>query len=144
MVPKRDLIVIIEGPNLNKIENRSSIYKSNHKLSVILNLIKETFDIEYFQSNIEGEIINKIQSLIDSDAIGLIINPAAYTHYSVAISDALELLNIKKVEVHLTNLYKREDFRHISVTAKNCDIVISGAKNYGYFLASEYIKNSIK
>ena len=71
--------------------------------------------------------------------IGLIINPAAYTHYSIAISDTLEMITIPKVEVHLTNLYKREKFREFSVTAKNCDMIISGASNYGYYLASEYI-----
>ena len=143
MVPKRDLILLIEGVNLNMIENRSSIYQSKNNLSEILIIIQKSFDIEYFQSNIEGEIVDKIHKTIDSNVVGLIINPAAYTHYSIAISDALEMLTIPKVEVHLTNIYKREKFRHTSITARNCDTIRSGASNYGYFLASEYIKHLI-
>ena len=144
MVLQKKTIILIEGPNLNKIESRDSIYKSDKKLVDIIKMINTSFDIEYFQSNIEGEIIDKILTLIDSDTVGLIINPAAYTHYSIAISDALEMLDIIKVEVHLTNLYKREQFRQVSVTAKNCDTIISGATNYGYFLASEYIRFNLK
>ena len=139
--------IIINGPNLNLLGKREPEVYGNKCFEDFLITLKAKnpqISIEYYQSNIEGEIVNKIHTAIDSDIVGLIINPAAYTHYSIAISDALEMLTIPKVEVHLTNIYKREKFRHTSMTAKNCDTVISGASNYGYFLASEYIKQRVQ
>jgi len=145
MVSRSNKIVLIEGPNLNLIEKRKEIYQSKQSLNDILIKISEFTNIDYYQSNTEGEIINKLQkSIFDDSVIGIIINPAGYTHYSVAISDTLEIISNKlKVEVHLTNLYKRENFRKNSYTAQNVDLVISGAGNYGYYLAAKYIVNNI-
>lgn len=141
MVSRSNKIILIEGPNLNLIKKRKEIYQSKQNLSDIMIKISKFTNIEYFQSNVEGEIINKLQNLISQDDIvGIIINPAGYTHTSIAISDTLEMISNKlKVEVHLTNLYKREYFRQKSYTAKNVDLVISGAGNYGYYLAAKYI-----
>ncbi len=138
MVSKRNTIALIEGPNLNLIELRPNIYQSPKKLEEIIILIKNDFDVIYFQSNVEGEIINFLQKEMNNIS-GIIINPAAFTHYSIAIADCLEMINIPKAEVHLTNIYKRD--REKSVTAKYVDIIISGAGNYGYYLASQYIKS---
>ncbi len=145
MVSRSNKIVLIEGPNLNLVKKRKEIYQSRIDLDEIINKIEKFIEIEYFQSNIEGEIINKLQSLMsDETIIGIIINPAGYTHTSVAISDTLEIISNKlKVEVHLTNLYKRENFRQESYTAKNVDLVISGAGNYGYYLAAKYIVDNL-
>ncbi len=96
--------------------------------------------IEIFHSNSEGEIIDRIQRL---DYKALIINPGAYTHYSYAIRDALEIATVPKIEVHLTNILAREDFRHRSVTAACCNGVISGFGFDGYILALNYINKMI-
>jgi 3-dehydroquinate dehydratase-2 len=146
MVTKSRKIILIEGPNLNLVEQRELIYKSKQLLEDIISMISELFVIEYFQSNSEGEIIDKIQEIYKrEDVVGIIINPGAYTHYSIAISDALEIIQNKiKVEVHLTNLYKREKYRQVSFTAKNVDFIISGAGNYGYYLAAKYIDYKLR
>ncbi|HPT54944.1 MAG TPA: type II 3-dehydroquinate dehydratase, partial [Fervidobacterium sp.] len=93
------------------------------------------------QSNSEGGIIDRIQLL---NYNGLIINPGAYTHYSYAIRDALEIAKVPKVEVHLTNILARESFREKSVTAPSCDGVISGLGTFGYIMALEYIKKKFE
>jgi len=97
--------------------------------------------VEFFQSNSEGQIIDRIQKL---DFEALIINPGAYTHYSYAIRDALEIVNVPKLEVHLTNIMARESFRQKSVTSSSCDGVISGLGFYGYILALEYLREKLK
>jgi 3-dehydroquinate dehydratase-2 len=111
-------------------------------LSEIESLVKREFPkdkIEFFQSNHEGKIVDEIQKSPDYfDAI--IINPGGYAHTSVAIRDALELLKLPKIEVHLSNLSKREDFRNIAITAQACDGVISGFKEEGYLAAIYLIK----
>ena len=140
MVSRSDKIVLIEGPNLNLIEKRKKIYQSKEPLKNIIKKISKRVSIEYFQFNGEGDIIDKIHEIIDDDnVIGLIINPGAYSHYSIAIKDALEIFNKPKVEVHLTKLFKRSDERKNFVTAKNVDLFISGSGNYGYYLAVDYI-----
>lgn len=129
-------ILIINGPNLNLLDKRDSSLYGNLNLTQINKLIVEEFkdiEFEFFQSNDEGSIINKIQSANLFD--GLIINPGGYAHTSVAIKDSLELLNIPKIEVHLSNLSKRETFRQNLITATSCDGYISGLKHLGYFAA---------
>ena len=106
--------------------------------------IKEKADelgllVEFYQSNIEGEIINKLQEAYKENIDGIIINPGAYTHYSYAIRDCLEVFTCPKVEVHISNIHKREEFRHKSVIAPVCDGQICGLGILGYNLALEYI-----
>lgn len=137
-------IFVINGPNINILGKRENEIYGNLLYSDLNNILKnyardKGADLEIFQSNNEGEIINKIQELIGSDYAGLIINPAAYSHYSYAIYDALKALNIKKVEVHLTNILARDEFRKTSITAAACDGVITGFNFDSYKLAIEYL-----
>ena len=139
------MILIINGPNINMLGKRpKDIYgtESYDELEKkIYNFAEENkLAIEIFHSNSEGEIIDRIQRL---DYKALIINPGAYTHYSYAIRDALEIATVPKIEVHLTNILAREDFRHSSVTAACCSGVISGFGFDGYILALNYINKMI-
>ncbi|RZO88856.1 MAG: type II 3-dehydroquinate dehydratase [alpha proteobacterium HIMB114] len=137
-------IEIINGPNINLLGKREpniygdltleSINKEITNYGEELNL--ETF---FFQSNIEGEIVNKIQASDKSD--GIIINAAAFTHTSVAIHDALKSLDLPKIEVHISNIYKREEFRHKSLISNVVDGIICGLGANSYKLAMKGIKN---
>ena len=138
-------ILIINGPNLNMTGIREPGIYGNQTLSDINNMIKERADklnvsVEFFQSNCEGEIIDKIHSAYNN-ADGIIINPGAYSHYSLAIADALRSVNIKTFEVHISNVFKREEKRSEMVTAAASTAVISGAGAYSYILALEGILN---
>lgn len=138
-------IYVINGPNLNFLGIREQdVYGSNsyEELCRYINAEAEKLnvEIEIFQSNIEGEIIDLIQKAYKNvDAI--IINPGAYTHYSIAIFDAVKSVNIPAIEVHLSNIYKREEFRHKSVVAPACMGQISGFGFLGYKLAIEALLN---
>lgn len=98
-------------------------------------------DVDFFQSNIEGEIINAIHSSM-GNYDGIIMNPGAFTHYSYAIHDALTSVNVPCIEVHISNIHKREEFRHKSVTAPACRGQICGIGTYGYVLALEAFCNA--
>lgn len=135
-------ILVINGPNLNMLGKREpEIYghdslgqieaDTNKKLSEIGHKVVTT----WFQSNAESEIIEKIHELKDSDYSGLVINPGAFSHTSIAILDALSILNIPKIEVHLSNTNKREDFRKVKITAQSTTGVIEGLGKHVYFLA---------
>jgi 3-dehydroquinate dehydratase-2 len=137
-------IEIINGPNLNLLGKRepdvygkSTLEDINKDLSICAKKIG--LDVSFFQSNIEGEIVNQIQQSEKSD--GIIINAAAFTHTSVAILDALKSLNIPKIEVHISNIYKREEFRHKSLLSQTVNGVICGFGINSYKLALEGIKN---
>lgn len=128
-------ILIINGPNLNLLGSREpEIYGTTSMEEYLKILDKEfpTHKIMYHQSNIEGEIINKLQ---EDDFDALIINPGAYSHYSYAIADCLKNIQKKKIEVHISNIYKREKFRQKSVTAVYADSILSGFGIEGYRLA---------
>lgn len=127
-------ILIINGPNLNLLGTREPEIYGSVSMEDYLNDLKNEFsdDISYYQSNIEGELINRLQ---EDDFEAVVINPGAFTHYSYAISDCLKNINKPKVEVHISNIYKREEFRKKSVTAESCDAVISGFGMKGYKLA---------
>lgn len=128
-------ILIINGPNLNILGNREPEIYGKTSMEDFLNILEEEFpndEISFYQSNIEGEIINRLQKN-DFDAV--IINPAAYTHYSYAIADCLKNIQKPKIEVHISNIYKREEFRQKSVTASYTDAVLSGFGLNGYRLA---------
>jgi len=136
-------ILVINGPNLNILGVRDIKMYGNKTLDQLEDeLIRESkklgCDIDFLQSNHEGEIVGKIgESINKYDAI--IINPGALTHYSYSIRDALEAFTGKKVEVHISNIYGREEFRRISVISSVVDGVISGFGNDGYLIAMKWL-----
>lgn len=128
-------ILIVNGPNLNLLGKREPEIYGNISMEDYLDTLKKqfsSFELDYYQSNIEGEIINRLQK---DDFDALVINPGAFTHYSYAIADCLKNIQKPKVEVHISNIYKREEFRQKSVTAANSDAVLSGFGMDGYRLA---------
>jgi 3-dehydroquinate dehydratase-2 len=132
-------VVVIQGPNLNMLGLREQNIYGPMKLDDI-HAQMEAFagqngvEIEFFQSNLEGEIVDRLQECL-GDADGIIINPAAYTHTSIAIRDAISAIQIPTVEVHLSNIHQREEFRHTSLTAPVCAGQIVGFGPFGYHLA---------
>ncbi|KFC19736.1 type II 3-dehydroquinate dehydratase [Chryseobacterium sp. FH1] len=128
-------ILIINGPNLNLLGTREPEIYGSVSMEDYLSDLKNEFgsdDLFYYQSNIEGELINRLQ---EDNFDAVVINPGAFTHYSYAISDCLKNIKLPKIEVHISNIYKREEFRKKSVTAESCDAVISGFGMKGYRLA---------
>ena len=134
-------ILVIHGPNLNMLGKREPHIYGHQSLEDIdgqlMKLGKKLgIDVETFQSNHEGEIVDRIQQAMGS-CHGIIINPAAYTHTSVAIRDALGMLDIPVIEIHLSNIHKREPFRHQSMIADIVAARIAGFGSHGYMLALE-------
>jgi 3-dehydroquinate dehydratase-2 len=130
-------ILIISGPNLNLLGKRDKNHYGDFSLEMLENKITSKFpqhNFTFYQSNIEGELIDQIQSS-GNNYNALIINPGGYAHSSVAIRDALADSEIPKIEVHLSHLAKREEFRQNLITATGCDGYISGFKENGYFAA---------
>ena len=132
-------VVVIQGPNLNMLGIREKNVYGPMKLEDIHGQMKtyaeqNKLEIEFFQSNLEGEIVDRIQECI-GDADGIIINPAAYTHTSIAIRDAISAVQLPTLEVHLSNIHQREEFRHKSLTAPVCAGQIVGMGPFGYHLA---------
>ena len=128
-------ILIVNGPNLNLLGTREPEIYGSVSMDQYLNELIQEFsehEILYYQSNVEGEIINRLQ---ENDFEGLVINPGAFTHYSYAIADCLKNISQPKVEVHISNIYQREEFRQKSVTAANADGILSGFGMKGYRLA---------
>lgn len=138
-------IYVINGPNLNFLGIREpSIYGNNSYENLCSYIISEAeklnIELDIFQSNIEGEIVNYIQKAYNN-ADAIIINAGAYTHYSIAIFDAVKSVNLPTIEVHLSNIYSREEYRHKSVVAPACIGQISGFGFLGYKLAIEALLN---
>jgi 3-dehydroquinate dehydratase-2 len=136
-------IQIINGPNLNLLGVREkSIYGSASFDDYLVDLHKQYPEIEisYYQSNVEGELINKLHE-VGFSYNGIIMNAGAYTHTSIAIADAIAAINTPVIEVHISNVYKREEFRHSSMLASNCKGVIAGFGLDSYRLG---IENLIK
>jgi 3-dehydroquinate dehydratase-2 len=132
-------IQIINGPNLNLLGVREkSIYGDSNFESYLTELQGRypAIKITYYQSNVEGEIINKLHE-VGFTYDGIILNAGAYTHTSVAIGDAIAGINTPVIEVHISNVYKREEFRHQSMLARNCKGVIAGFGLDSYRLAVE-------
>lgn len=130
-------ILIINGANLNLLGTREpEIYGTTSMESIIKSIENKynTHEFLYFQSNHEGAIIDRIQ---EEDFDALVINPGAFTHYSYAIADCLKNLKKPKIEVHISNIYQREEFRQKSVTARYTDGILSGFGVNGYLLAVE-------
>ena len=138
-------ILVLNGANLNLLGKRDETHYGNLALAEIEKILRKNFpevEFEFFQSNLEGELVEKIQQAAGKfDA--LVINPGGYAHTSVAIKDALELLRIPKIEVHLSHLAKREDYRQKLLTAQSCDGYISGFREKSY-LAAVYLILSMK
>lgn len=137
-------IVIINGPNLNLLGKREpEIYGSQNFEDYFQQLKKEYPSIElvYFQSNVEGEIINQLHE-VGFSANGIILNAGGYTHTSVAIADAISAIKTPVIEVHISNIYTREEFRHTSLTAKNAIGVITGFGLKGYNMAISFFEKS--
>ena len=132
-------ILVIHGPNLNMLGKREPEVYGSEGLAEINSRIESEahdlgLDVECFQSNSEGEIVDRIQKAL-GDVSLIIINPAAYTHTSVAIRDALLAVDLPVIEVHLSNIHKREDFRKKSLVADIALGQITGFGSYGYILA---------
>jgi 3-dehydroquinate dehydratase-2 len=129
-------ILVIHGPNLNMLGSREPQVYGSSTLEEIDNRLKQTGNglnavVHTFQSNHEGDIVDKIQAAMH-EFDGLIINPAAYTHTSIAIRDALLLLNMPVIEVHLTDIYQRESFRHVSMISDIVKKTVAGLGEKGY------------
>ncbi len=140
MADRKRRVLVIHGPNLNMLGKREPEQYGRDTLADIDAAIKEAasgygLDVECFQSNSESVLVDKIQSLVGSDVGGLIINPAAYTHTSVAIRDAVLLLDMPVVEVHLSNIYARESFRHKSMISGVATGQVAGFGKTGYLMA---------
>ena len=139
-------VYVIHGPNLNLLGTREVEIYGGMNLVGINELIGKNamelgLECEFFQSNIEGELVDFVQRA-NKEADGIIINPAGYSHTSVALLDALKAADITKVEVHLTNISAREEFRQKSLTAAGCDGSIAGLGVEGYLLALRFISKS--
>ena len=140
-------ILIVNGPNLNLLGNREKKFYGDTTLEKIKILCdqhckKNDITCSFFQSNHEGELIEKIHS-VESDFDGIIINPAAFTHTSIALLDALRSTSKPKIEIHISNIYAREDYRRKSITSEAVNGVICGFGQNGYVLAIDAIKNLI-
>lgn len=137
-------LLIINGPNLNFLGIREKSVYGAQDYDYLLKMIakkgeQENCTIEVFQSNHEGAIIDRIQDSYFDGTEGIVINPGAFTHYSYAIRDALASIVVPKVEIHISDITKREEFRKVSVTAPVCDRQIYGHGLDGYLEAIDYI-----
>jgi len=137
---------VINGPNINFTGIREKGIYGDIDYNSIIEIVREKaqkldFEISFFQSNHEGAIIDYIQNCFFENTDGVIINPGAYTHYSYAIRDAIASVNIPVIEVHMSNIHKREEFRHTSVTVPVCVGQICGFGYYGYIMALLALQN---
>lgn len=142
-------ILVINGPNINFLGIREKSVYGNQDYAYLQKLIAEKADeigaeIEVFQSNYEGGIIDRIQEAYFDGTEGIVINPGAYTHYSYAIRDALASITLPKVEIHISDITKREAFRQVSVTKEVCDFQIYGRGLTGYLDAIDFVAQKIK
>jgi len=133
-------IQVINGPNLNLLGKREPEVYGNESFENYFSQLQAQFpavEFSYFQSNVEGELISKIQE-VGFSMDGIILNAGGYTHTSVALSDAVAAVTTPTVEVHISNLYKREEFRHKSILSTSCVGMIAGLGLTGYALAVQY------
>ena len=130
---------IINGPNLNLLGVREQSIYGNSNFEAFLEELREKYSIlqiDYYQSNVEGELINKLHE-VGFVYDGIILNAGGYTHTSVALADAIAAIKTPVIEVHISNIYAREEYRHVSLTGKNCRGVLTGFGLDGYRLAIE-------
>ncbi|MEJ7643586.1 MAG: type II 3-dehydroquinate dehydratase [Chryseolinea sp.] len=134
-------IQIINGPNLNLLGKRETSIYGDKSFEDFLIILKNRFpevDISYFQSNVEGEIVNKLHE-VGFSAKGIVINAGAYTHTSVAIHDAIGAISSPVVEVHISNIHAREEFRHTSLITSKCAGMLTGFGMEGYAMAINFL-----
>ncbi|CAH0345695.1 type II 3-dehydroquinate dehydratase [Bacillus sp. CECT 9360] len=139
------IILVINGPNLNRLGKREPKQYGTETLSDLENSLRQNeegleISLNFFQSNHEGAIIDKLHWAEDNGVKGIVINPGAFTHYSYAIRDAIAAIKIPVIEVHITNVHAREDFRHVSVIAPVAAGQIVGLGLQGYELALHALK----
>ncbi len=137
-------ILILNGPNLNFLGIREKGIYGTEDYGFLISMLTEKaetegHELEIYQSNYEGGLIDKIQEAYHNGTEGIIINPGAFTHYSYALRDALGSVEIPKIEVHISNVHKREEFRHLSVTAPVCTGQVVGLGLKGYALAMDFL-----
>lgn len=142
-------IMILNGPNINFLGIREKNIYGNQNYEEMCSYIKDSIkekdvELNFFQSNIEGEMINILQKAYFEKYDAIVINPGAYTHTSIALYDAIKSIEIPTIEVHISNIHKREEFRHKSYTAPACIGQICGLGSDGYVLALEYLYKKIK
>ena len=144
-------IAIINGPNLNLLGVREKEIYGSQSFEAYFKQLKQTFtnvELDYFQSNVEGELINKLHA-IGFSYDGIVLNAGAYTHTSIAIADAVAAIKTPVIEVHISNIFAREDYRHVSYLGKHCKGSVSGFGLKGYemaiesFLESNYSTSSL-
>ncbi|UII21226.1 type II 3-dehydroquinate dehydratase [Fulvivirga ligni] len=139
-------ILIINGPNLNLLGKREPEVYGSQDFESFFSKLKSKFSeytLEYYQSNVEGELVNKLHE-VGFEYDGIILNAGAYTHTSIALSDAIAGITTPVIEVHISNIYAREEFRHKSIISKECIGMISGLGLEGYLLALTYLLNKKK
>lgn len=137
-------ILIINGPNLNLLGTRDTNVYGTGTLDELNDFLSSKFtehEIEFFQSNVEGEIINKLQKAMKDGTQGVVTNLGAYTHTSVALRDALEPITFPKVEVHISNIHAREEFREKSLTGEVMSGIITGFGKHSYVLGIQAIEH---
>ena len=133
-------IQIINGPNLNLLGKRETSIYGNESFEDFFGTLKNRFpdaELQYYQSNVEGEIVNKLHET-GFDFSGIVLNAGAYTHTSVAIHDAIAGINTRVIEVHISNVYSREEFRHKSLITSKCIGLLTGFGLEGYAMAIAY------
>ena len=141
-------LLVINGPNINFLGIREKGIYGEENYEYLLSILEAKameldIKVDVFQSNHEGAIIDRIQEAYSDGTNGIIINPGAFTHYSYAIRDALASIQLPKLEVHISNVYKREEFRHHSVTAPVCNGQLAGLGLKGYLYAMEAMVDMI-
>lgn len=139
-------IAVINGPNLNRLGKREPEIYGGQTLAALEKLLRTSIStdevtLEFFQSNHEGAIIDKLAEFADQGFSGIVINPGGLTHTSVALRDGITATGLSAVEVHISNIYTREEFRHRSLTAGACAGVISGLGFFGYIAALQFLLN---
>ena len=132
-------VLVINGPNLNLLGTREKEVYGSLTLEKIQNhtqdkLKSENVSLDWFQSNLEGEIIDRLHKSLNQNYLGIVINPAGYSHTSVAILDALKIIKIPIVEVHLSNVYRREEFRQTMLTAQAASMIMGGLGIEAYYM----------
>lgn len=135
-------VIIINGPNLNLLGTREKSIYGNESFEDYFEGLKDAFSdmtLEYYQSNVEGELINKLHE-VGFSYDGIVFNGGGYTHTSVAISDAIAAIQTPVVEVHISNIHAREEFRHLSLITKECAGLLTGFGLKGYDMALGYLK----